>query len=172
MEFNNKTIESRDELINLFSENGAFFQYVVECRFKGNIEEINIDSHDIVHLCWDVSSYLRHHVDIGSYKVDPELELLFVPVLSMSSECPTVLTFVLGNINDISAVRALMDDYGRLARPNLIDYSINDLEHNLHVQEKLIHGEMIVDLIESGICLIPKKLWQYCGTGQLVGINI
>jgi len=158
LNYNNKSILIQDELLYLLSENGAFFQYVVECRFTGNIEDINIDSHDIVHLCWDVSSHLRHHVDIGSYKVDPELDLLFVPVLSMSSECPTVLTFVLGNINNVSAVRALMDDYGRLDQPNLMEYSINDLEHDLCVQEKLIDGEMNTYLIESGICLLPKKI--------------
>jgi len=158
LNYYNKSILIQDELLYLLSENGAFFQYVVECRFTGNIEDINIDSHDIVHLCWDVSSHLRHHVDIGSYKVDPELDLLFVPVLSMSSECPTVLTFVLGNINNVSAVRALMDDFGRLDQPNLMEYSINDLEHDLYVQEKLIDGEMNTYLIESGICLLPKKI--------------
>ena len=167
LNYKNKSILIQDELLYLLSENGAFFQYVVECRFTGNIEDINIDSHDIVQLCLDVSSFLRHHDDIGSYKVDPELELLFVPVLSMSIECPTVLTFVLGNINNVSAVRALMDDYGRLDQPNLMEYSINDLEHNLYVQEKLIDGEMNTYLIESGICLIPKNLRLRCVAGQI-----
>jgi len=51
-----------------------------------------------------------------------------------------------------------MDDYGRLDQPNLMEYSINDLEHDLYVQEKLIDGEMNTYLIESGICLLPKKI--------------
>jgi hypothetical protein len=73
----------------------------------------------------------------------------------MSSECPTVLTFVLGNIKNIEAARSLISDYGRVVHPHLINYSVSKLQNNLHVQDKLIESMMDGGLLDSGIYLFP-----------------
>lgn len=152
-----RSLLNRHEL----KKNEDCFRYQVRIAFSGKISDVYEDSLDIKGFLSNFLTDLRSHPSIGGLKVDSEREIIFYPLLSLTSEGPVLeIQFVLGNVAGSRAVEELIEHYESMNPGKVADYSLFEIVDRQFIFDRILEDfdNKDLDMMESGLVLLPFTL--------------